>query len=290
MDYCHKCEREFRNIDAHFANSGNHNWCIFCARDFPHLTALGQHRNAVHARCHPCNTFFRNTDALVAHWREHGNHIYCEYCETTDDAAADLQTHYLNNHHYCAPCQRFFNSAANLLAHKNSKLHKPATLKCPLCNAHFGTASALTLHLEGGACPSGIKRQQVDARMRQLDTQNVITRPQIGWHDNANDDTGTLEVSNQSYDRYTKRWNCPLCSRDFATRNAVSAHLRSGVHDQAQYRCPNTECGGYVFKRLSAFLQHVESQKCRVAQTPVARRLLGTGDGHGFGPKLLGMG
>lgn len=146
----------------------------------------------------------------------------------------------------------------------------------------------MMLHLEGGGCPSGVDYRHVDARVREMDVGNLVTRPLIGWREEEEEedttDYGNVAVSYESYDASRGVWCCPLCPKGFRTAGAVNAHLRSGCHAQKLYRCPNKACGGgFVFTRLSALVQHVESNKCGVGLSRQLQGMLGP-----RGPLMVG--
>lgn len=134
----------------------------------------------------------------------------------------------------------------------------PNSMNCPFCKKGFVTASGVVIHLESGSCPSGLNRQKINEEIRRLDRNNVITRPMITMPGYKN--VGTIATERSWNGR---QYECCLCSREFGTLQALNAHMRSPIHEQAMYRCPKTSCGTN-FKLLSSLVQHVESESCGV--------------------------
>lgn len=140
----------------------------------------------------------------------------------------------------------------------HSSTHMPSTVDCPFCKRGFTTASGVVIHLESGACSSGLNRQKINAEIRRLDRNNIITRPMLTMPGYDNVQTFATERS------WNGQWyECCLCSREFGTLQGLNSHMRSPVHEQAMYRCPKRSCGT-TFKLLSSLVQHVESESCGV--------------------------
>ncbi|QSZ31031.1 hypothetical protein DSL72_000592 [Monilinia vaccinii-corymbosi] len=165
---------------------------------------------------------------------------------------------YSNADRYCEPCQRMFQSAHNLKQHQRSKIHMGSSMKCPFCPTKYPTASALIIHLESGTCRSGIDRARINAEIRRLDRNHVITTRQIEYPTFS---ASTNIASERSWNGYY--YECTLCNAEFVTLMRLNAHLRSPVHDQKMYRCPGPRCGK-DFRLLSGLVQHVESESCGV--------------------------
>jgi hypothetical protein len=170
-----------------------------------------------------------------------------------------------DEHHYCAPCDRIFASASNLQAHLNGSAHAPKTVRCPRCPATFVSASAMTLHLEVGACPSGVTKTHVDAFIRQVDRTNFITNP------SRMIESGTSTYATErSWNGYNYEWYVLLlhswisqrvrrsyiCHKTTRTLAALNQHLSSPVHQAKIYRCPKSDCG-FESSALSALGQHI---------------------------------
>ena len=81
---------------------------------------------------------------------------------------------------YCGKCNREFKDAKAYKYHiKRSLKHNPiARLRCPLsmeCSKIFGSPSALVMHLESGACKSGMDREKLNVLTKELDNSRMIT-------------------------------------------------------------------------------------------------------------------
>src|ERR1700735_4994166 len=119
----------------------------------------------------------------------------------------------------------------------------------------FVSRSALLLHLEGGACRSGIDRTTVNKYVRQYDTNIIITDPARFLTDGTSDNI-KYYASDRSWNGYG--YECYLCHRSFASLVALNQHLGSPVHQDKIYICPSSTCRAR-FTALSALCQHIES-------------------------------
>jgi Zinc-finger double-stranded RNA-binding/Zinc-finger of C2H2 type len=185
----------------------------------------------------------------------------------TFDTYAELQEHDRDSHNYCTDCQRSFQSESNLRHHLNSRVHRPANVRCPGrdCNRTFVSYAALVLHFESGTCPSRMTREQLNRFVVRVDTNNYITNP-------ARLLTGPLGRSEPPASTVTwatgRSWNgyayqCFLCNRTFDTLPRLNQHLQSPVHQDKIYRCPKSDCR-IEFVALSGLCQHVEGGSCGV--------------------------
>jgi hypothetical protein len=69
----------------------------------------------------------------------------------------------------------------------------------------------------------------------------------------------TYEATNQAWNGYYLE--CYLCHREFNTTQALNQHLKSPVHQQTVYHCPNRGCSK-EFKALAGLFNHLESESC----------------------------
>jgi hypothetical protein len=180
---------------------------------------------------------------------------------------AELQAHDRDVHTYCTDCQRSFQNETNLRHHLNSKLHRPADVRCPGrgCTKSFVSHAALLLHFESGTCPSRMTREQLNRLVVRADTNNYITNP-------ARLLTGPLGHSEPRAPVVSwataRSWNgsayeCFLCNSTFDTLARLNQHLQSPRHEDRIYRCPKTDCLT-EFVTLSGLCQHVEGGSCGV--------------------------
>ena len=61
-------------------------------------------------------------------------------------------------------------------------------------------------------------------------------------------------------------WNgsgfeCYFCHRNFSTARGLEQHVKSPVHMQQIYHCPNRNCAK-DFKTLASLFNHLESESC----------------------------
>ena len=183
------------------------------------------------------------------------------------DTYAELQEHDRDVHTYCTDCMQLFQSQSNLLQHLNSKLHRPANIRCPGrgCDRAFVLHAALALHFESGTCPSGMTRAQLNQLVVRADANNYITNSSRLL-------TGPLGRSEPPATTVTwateRSWNgfayqCFLCNRTFDNLAWLNQHLQSPVHQDKIYRCPKSDCDA-DFVALSGLCQHVEGGSCGV--------------------------
>ncbi|TCD67481.1 hypothetical protein EIP91_012342 [Steccherinum ochraceum] len=165
-----------------------------------------------------------------------------------------------------SPCDRVFQNENNLDQHLRSSAHQPKSVKCPLCTQGFVSVSALILHCEVGACPSGVTRQDVDRYVANRDTGHIITDPRrmIQGPDGSYEPRNTRRwATERSWNGHG--WECILCHREFGSLDALNRHLQSPAHADKIYRCPVVVNGcGTQFSTLSALVSHVEVGKCGV--------------------------
>ncbi|KAF7853628.1 uncharacterized protein EAF02_011933 [Botrytis sinoallii] len=227
--------------------------------------------------CKPCDRWFSNERSYNQHVENSSAHrneesSYDEYSSSNGEPEFECYGCYecfwsedaRENHHtsdhddrYCTPCKRMFINANNLRQHQHSKVHMGCSIKCPFCPTHYPTASALIIHLESGTCTSGMNRQKINAEIRSLDRNHIITTPQIEYYTSPSSSPNIATESSWNGHFY----ECFLCSKQSTTLRALNQHLSSSVHEQKMYRCPGPRCG-IEFRLLSGLVQHVESESC----------------------------
>ncbi|KAF9532125.1 hypothetical protein CPB83DRAFT_848392 [Crepidotus variabilis] len=279
MPYCERCDRSFRNISAmeqHQRDSSEHYICHDCDRDFTSWNALQQHwlQSPLHEYCQDCDEHFDDHDDLEEHLES--EHWYCGDCERVCKSEMALKAHYRqsDNHYYCEPCDRHFLNENALRNHLNSSTHQPKNVKCPFrgCGKAFVSRAALVLHLEGGACPSGVDRKTINKLVHKYDKNHIITDPSrlIGGASSNDSDEDVEDIATE------RSWNgfgyeCYFCQKEFPTLKRLNQHLASPVHKAQIYRCPGRHCEAH-FSTLSALVQHIESQKCDVYENRAVKK------------------
>ena len=151
------------------------------------------------------------------------------------------------------------------LQHLNSSVHRPKDVACPFrgCDKKFVSRSALVLHLEEGACRSGIDRATINRFVRQYDTNNIITDPSRLLTSGTASDNTKYYASERSWNGY--RYECYLCHSGYSSLTSLNQHLSSPIHQDKIYICPASTCRAR-FTTLSALCQHIESEKCGVSK------------------------
>ena len=290
MTYCERCDRYFGSWSAlyrHRADSSRHNVCGDCSKDFSTWTGLKEHwvQSPRHPYCQRCNEHFDDFSELDSHYED--SHYYCSRCEIIFTNEYGLQEHYRqsNFHYYCSPCKRLFQSESNLksvyqyhrkfiytiftdrlpLQHLNSSVHRPKDVVCPFkgCGKKFVSRSALVLHLEEGACRSGVDRTTINRYVRQYDTNNIITDPSRLLTSGTTSDNTKYYASARSWNGYG--YECYLCHNSYSSLVSLNQHLASPIHQDKIYICPASTCRAR-FRTLSGLCQHIESEKCGVSK------------------------
>ncbi|KAI0341149.1 hypothetical protein BDW22DRAFT_1421202 [Trametopsis cervina] len=274
-------------------------YCETCDRWFTKFSGLQQHLNtSVQHRvysCDDCDEEFSTEDDLTDHYIESDEHAYCWHCDEHFDYDEDLTSHYESEHYYCADCEKVFGSAQGLDDHERavhevqwycdscdrvfntehglnmhlntSATHNPRTRQCPgkRCNKSFVSHADLLLHLESGACRSGMTRQHVNTLAVRYDRDNVITDPShlLGYYDEP--EVVETWATVEAWNGYA--YECYLCHKTFRALSALNNHLGSPAHADKIYRCPEQFNGCDThFKTLSALLHHVERSECGVTR------------------------
>ncbi|GAA6005410.1 hypothetical protein JCM10207_002972 [Rhodosporidiobolus poonsookiae] len=283
--YCGDCSRYFpsrSSILQHLQSSNRHIYCTPCDRDFDSTAARRSHwaNSSDHSFCTLCDTDWDDDDELAEHQRD--EHYACEACNTIFATETGRYEHGSQTHPFCETHRRAFRSNANLNAHLSSSAHRTADFPCPAgCGRCFIDRSAAVLHLENGACPTGITRARIDYGVRQLDQNHFITNPSqrlilpppdsTGSGSSRSMTTSRFIATEASWDAYEQMYRCVLCQRLFSTLHALNQHLVSPRHAAPDgstdklYRCPNLACRR-EFPTLSALVQHGEHGTCGLMQ------------------------
>ncbi|EPQ57518.1 hypothetical protein GLOTRDRAFT_58932 [Gloeophyllum trabeum ATCC 11539] len=274
MAWCEPCDRYFSSWNAledHYEHNSRHNWCRKCDRHFSSPTALLSHRvnSGAHNYCRGCGEDFDEEYELRDHIDR--THWYCDDCDEFFKNQYGLREHYRQSpaHFYCADCDKHFANDNNLRMHLKSSTHVGRGVQCKWCPKAFPSIAALTLHLESATCASGITRSQVNAYVRSIDRQHIVTKRLItGPSDigpTVRSTMATAAAWNGSY------YECYFCSRGFSTLAALNQHLNSPAHEAKIYRCPHCRT---ETRTLSGLVQHVESESCGVSKFPAANRIM----------------
>jgi len=223
--------------------------------------------------CKSCNRGFIDATALAQHEKttsQHGNSC----CGKRFASRKKLVAHNIRCHWYCATCDRFFNSPSNLQSHISS-IHRAKTIRClgGGCKRIFISVSAMTQHLESGACRSNVTRAIVNHIAIRLDGNNVITNPSrlIQGPEGYRAPVSTPPPIADASSWNGRSYGCFSCNNEFRLLAGLNQHLRSPIHDIAIYRCPNKDGCSRVFTTLSGLCQHVERNKCGVQRLKYAK-------------------
>lgn len=81
----------------------------------------------------------------------------------------------------------------------------------------------------------------------------MITNNLLEWHGES---WSTMNAWNGN------GFECYACHRQFSKNAHLDQHLKSPVHLQQIYHCPNKSRCGLQFKTLAAMFNHLESESC----------------------------
>ncbi|KAJ5333021.1 zinc finger protein [Penicillium brevicompactum] len=244
--------------------------CDYCTDTFYEEEDCDEHMDEynhwVRVECETCDRRFRSQNACQQHMNATNHHKPKHGCDTctkmffTSQAAMQHMQASGHRKNFCQPCNRQFMNENNFRAHMNSKTHRGKQVKCPFCTATFVTASGASHHLETGACPNArhATRESIHRAISQLDPTGIITKKQIGWHDERN---STYSATDAAFNG--RHWICYFCSKGFGTRDSLNKHLNSPVHQSKIYHCLNKRgrCTK-EFVSLAALFNHLESESC----------------------------
>ena len=140
----------------------------------------------------------------------------------------------------------------------HSRTHQGANVTCPFCKKAFTTASGVSHHLETGSCPNarGVNRETIFKALRDRDRDGIITKNLLEWHEGES----STWSPNQAWNG--RGYECYLCHRQFRGTPDLEKHLKSPVHMQNIYHCPNKRECTKQFKTLAGMFNHLESESC----------------------------
>ncbi|KAM3551971.1 hypothetical protein ARSEF4850_007612 [Beauveria asiatica] len=251
-------------------------------------------------RCCDCDRGFNSGAALDQHLRDKGHR---RPAATTKSKVQEVSEITAAPTFRCSKCSRTFATEVSLEQHLASLAHRPlGSLSCfagASCKAKFGSPSAVLQHLEIGACPSGMDRDQLKILILKYDTERLITRSPSdgdvlleGQSDVSSDLVRTpssLSLSSTADGCWTPTsgslsdWTmlisqspshrcpfCPLDRRPFRDARALQNHIHSAAHHEPFIYCPAAISGSgngkskaiRKFTTISGLAQHLESGAC----------------------------
>ncbi|RDH32361.1 hypothetical protein BDQ94DRAFT_159994 [Aspergillus welwitschiae] len=168
--------------------------------------------------CSICDRYFRTDGALFAHCRATTRHEW----STDFESNQDLRDHLVGYHHACLECNIFLESAEGLRSHdisdhclcdvcdkyfsneNNLRMkHQAKTLECYGCYHNFKSFSGMLIHLESGACSSGVTEDTVDDLAKECyQSRRYTVETDGGW-----------------------RYECPECEKEFTKLSALYQHV-----------------------------------------------------------------
>lgn len=240
------------------------------------------------ATCWDCGKYFRSGWGAVNNHQSSTSCAECRSCYDKFDSPRDRLEHEILDHAYCGDCDRDFRNVNNARMHLHSKAHGAESIKCPLCNKRYTTATGVVSHLEAGACPNAqhLSRDALYRFVCSRDPHGIISKRLIGWHGEPQ-----YEATDRAWNGYG--YECYLCHREFNRLHSLNQHLNSPARmlpcpqvlsslspspsekspsltarrpascpdQQAYYHCPKSSCRS-EFRTLASFINHLESESC----------------------------
>ncbi|KAI1061107.1 hypothetical protein LB506_011763 [Fusarium annulatum] len=209
-------------------------YCPPCDRHFRLENSLDQHIRAVHSQtyCWRCERHFPHARAKQQHLENSPRHHICTHCdyEPDFDSQDDLADHLIEEHHACIPCHEYFSDEEDLLEHDVDVHHK-----CRTCGRFFSSRSNLINHRKTHAAKNfeclGYSRMFISRSA-------MVLHLEANTCESGSDEHSIRQCVWDYYEIYG-RWN----------------------HDHDDDLDCGSSCGTY-FNKLSALLQHVESESC----------------------------
>ncbi|KAI1821698.1 hypothetical protein F4861DRAFT_444798 [Xylaria intraflava] len=226
------------------------------ARD-NHLRSTGHKAPAF--ECDRCARCFDNGFERLKHMAA-VNHFQweCAMCGETWDTEKLMTAHEQITHNYCGQCKEAFETTNEFKMHMGSaSKHQDYPIKCHFCNEGHQTGTSLTAHLKSGSCPgaAGMNRQNLQQSISGKNPNGIPTNNAMVLHGSAQ-----KEVGNDPQDS-AGGTECHICHRNFASALGLQAHLKSPVHQDKLYPCPNKNCSRQ-FVSVGGLTSHLESQSC----------------------------
>ncbi|KAF2787457.1 hypothetical protein K505DRAFT_342923 [Melanomma pulvis-pyrius CBS 109.77] len=155
--------------------------------------------------CHRCYRSFRTYQALYQHYRDSVHHHECPDCDFDGEFRDELLDHFRKE-----GCR----------THRLS--HKSAKCECLGCCRMFKTYGGMIIHLETGACVSGIDRFDV------YETVAECRR----WPDYIDQNfyeeiLCRTDLEDYNYTEKVYPFNCSTCQQTFSKLSSLFQHVES---------------------------------------------------------------
>ena len=221
---CSKILASLKGLEQHNRNVHVRK-CPICPDTLTDQQCLKNHqRSAGHCYCGDCNKTFSSSSGYRAHLQSslHSTDFRCCDCDRSFRTSNSLDQHLRDFVHSrrrarqpisgikCPNCSRIFRDALALKNHLSSSVHRSMghiTCIARPCEKKFSSPSALILHLESGACVSGMNRTKLNKMVIACDTENLITKTQSSisdWLQSVNSRLVTQGDDMRKSDRWTQ--------------------------------------------------------------------------------------
>ncbi|KAF2706046.1 hypothetical protein K504DRAFT_484348 [Pleomassaria siparia CBS 279.74] len=227
-------------------------WCMRCNRSFGTYQALDQHTrySGSHFECEACNNFDGESwSELLDHYREEGCRTACQGCNDGQGASwvcdSEGYWQHVQVDNVCTMCERHFDTPSNLVYHKLT--HKSAMYRCisSQCDRLFKTYGGMIIHLESGACESGIDKQDLyNTAANSYSWPHFIDEE---YHDHL---LGYTNLENYFFNEVYP-FKCPTCDDSFSKLSSLFQHVESP-------RCGQTLNHGHI-SRLRNYLKAIHN-------------------------------
>ncbi|KAG5763886.1 hypothetical protein H9Q72_008016 [Fusarium xylarioides] len=217
-------------------------WCPPCDRHFRLESSLDQHIRAVHSQtyCWRCERHFPHRRAKQQHIENSPRHHICSQCyyQTDFHSQVELNDHLIEDHHACLPCDEYFSDEEDLLEH-DVDVHD----KCRTCGRFFNSRSNLINHRKVHAAKNV---ECLGCSRMFISYSAMVLHLEANTCESGSDEHSIRQLVWDYYEIY-RTWN----------------------HDHDDdLDCDS--CGTY-FTKLSALLQHVESESCQASISDYGR-------------------
>ncbi|GAB0097726.1 hypothetical protein DMENIID0001_133920 [Sergentomyia squamirostris] len=210
--------------------------CEICGKAFRQKAGLYNHRKthdpSPQFTCDLCNRGFRAKYALKTHMKIHTDDLdhECEVCQQKFLLKSDLNrhrtTHSAKKPFQCPNCDKSFRLNKRLRLRRRKKFrkhHKRKTKTCSFCPKTYVDDAELKIHVE---------QKHIDQVFQCEQCNNYIDREELLEHMMSHlrdieplPETDTVQKSEGIKDKL----KCPLCGREFNSRNGLKYHLNQ-VH------------------------------------------------------------
>ncbi|KAF2276017.1 uncharacterized protein EI97DRAFT_419793 [Westerdykella ornata] len=224
-------------------------YCTRCAKRFPSQQALQQHYDDSprHYRCDICGFDGSTWEKFLQHNRKTKHRVVCQGCDDGEGIAwiAGSQEYlvHLKEQNVCQACEEHFDSSSNL--HHHQMVHLPRSIECYGCYRKFSTLPAMIIHLESGACPSGIDIVDLNESAAMCFQWKAYLH-----EDYQNELLNRVDLLSK-YGNSVYPFKCPECDTRVTKLSGLLQHVYSDACNQSLYEGKIAKLTKWLEKRYS---------------------------------------